>query len=64
MSWRQNNQVDSAQAALRRMLVEPEQIYDNEIVCLQREIERTKYNTNSEASETLIEPDTNTKEQL
>ena len=61
-SRRQNNQADGAQAALRRMLVEPEQTCDDEIVRLRREIER-KYNTDGEASETLTEPDTDTEDQ-
>ena len=46
------------------MLIEPKQIYNDKIVRLWREIERTKYNTNGKASKTLIELDTNTKEQL
>ncbi|KAK3332656.1 hypothetical protein B0T19DRAFT_108361 [Cercophora scortea] len=63
-SRRQNNQADDAQAALGRMLVEPEQTCDDEIVRLRREMERTKYDTDGEASEILTEPDTDTEEQL
>ncbi|KAI1420108.1 kinase-like domain-containing protein [Xylaria sp. FL1777] len=64
MSRRQNNQAEDAQAALRRMHVEPEQICDDEIVRLRREKERTKYDTDGEASESLTEPDTDTERHL
>ncbi|KAF2812792.1 kinase-like protein [Mytilinidion resinicola] len=57
-------QADGAQAALRRMLVEPEQTCDDEIVRFRREMERTKHDTDGEASETLTEPDTDTEKQL
>jgi hypothetical protein len=57
-SRRQNNQEDGAQSALRRMLVEPEQTCDDEIVRLRREMERTKYDTDDEVSAALTEPDT------
>jgi hypothetical protein len=63
-SRRQNNQADGAQAALCHMLVEPKQTYDTEIVRLRREIERTQYDTDGEASETITEPDTDTEEHL
>jgi len=63
-SRRQNNQADGTQAALGRMLVEPEQTCDDEIVRLRREMERTKYDADGEASETLTEPDTDTEVQL
>lgn len=61
---RQDDQGDGAQAALLRMLVEPEQICDDEVVRFRREIDRTKYDSNGEASETLTEPDTDTEKQL
>lgn len=61
----QNNQTDGDQAARRRrMCVEPEQRRDDEIVRLRREMERPKYDTDGEASETLTEPDSDTDEQL
>ncbi|KAI3338906.1 kinase-like domain-containing protein [Ustulina deusta] len=61
----QNSQTDGAQAACRRrMRVEPEQRRDDEIVRLRREMERPKYDTDGEASETLTEPDSDTNEQL
>jgi hypothetical protein len=46
------------------MLVEPRQTSDDEIVRLRREMERTKYDTDGEASATLTEPDTDSDEQL
>jgi hypothetical protein len=61
---RQDDTTGSAQAALRRMHVEPRQIFDDEIVRLRREIARTKYDTDGEASESLTEADTDTEEQL
>ncbi|KAK3331565.1 kinase-like domain-containing protein [Cercophora scortea] len=64
ISRRQNSQANNPQVALDRMLVEPEQVYNDEIVCLRREMDRTKYDTDGEASETLTEPDTDTEEQL
>ncbi|KAK3385780.1 kinase-like domain-containing protein [Podospora didyma] len=64
LTRRQSNQADDAQAALGRMFVEPEQTCDDEIVRLRREMERTKYDTDGEASETLTEPDTDTEKQL
>ncbi|KAF2969142.1 hypothetical protein GQX73_g4381 [Xylaria multiplex] len=60
----QGSQADGTQAAFRRMHVEPEPICDDEIVRLRREMERTKYDTDGEASETLTEPDTDTEKQL
>jgi len=41
-----SNQADAAQASLQRMLVKPEQIHDDEIVRLRREMERLKQDTN------------------
>lgn len=61
---RQDSQTDGTQAALRHMRVEPKQICDDEIVRLRREMERTKNDTDGEASETLTEPDTDTEELL
>ena len=60
----QNNQADAVQAGLRHMFVKPEQIHDDEIIRLRREMERPKQDTDGEASETLTEPDTDTEEQL
>ncbi|KAI0965883.1 kinase-like domain-containing protein [Xylaria arbuscula] len=61
----QNSQTDGARATCRhRMRVEPEQRRDDEIVRLRREMERLKYDTDGEGSETLTEPDTDTDEQL
>ena len=59
----QNEQTESAQAALRRMHVEPRQLFDDEIVRLRRETDRAKYDTDGEASESLTEADTDTEEQ-
>lgn len=65
---RQNNQLDGTQDALRRMVVEPEQTCDGEIVRLRRKTEkrspRKPYDTDGEASESVTEPDTDTEEQL
>lgn len=63
-SRRQSDLAADTQAALGRMLVEPDQICDDEIVRLRREMGRTKYDTDGEASETLTEPDTDTEEEL
>lgn len=61
----QNSQTDGTQAACRRrMRVESEQIRDDEIVRLRREMERPQYDTDGAASETLTEPDTDTDEQM
>lgn len=61
---RQNNQTEGTELAARHMLVKPEQICDDEIVRLQREMQRNKHDTDGEASETLTEPDTDTEEQF
>lgn len=63
-SRRQSDLAADTQAALGRMLVEPDQICDDEIVRLRREMGRTKYDTDGEASETLTEPDTDTEQEL
>lgn len=63
-SRRQSDLAAGTQAALGRMRSEPEQICDDEIVRLRREMGHTKYDTDGEASETLTEPDTDTEEEL
>ncbi|PQE15615.1 ste kinase protein [Rutstroemia sp. NJR-2017a BBW] len=61
----QKSQTDGAQAACRRrMRVEPEQRRNEEVIRLRREMERTQYDSNGEASETITEPDTDTDELL
>ncbi|KAK2731287.1 hypothetical protein FQN57_003533 [Myotisia sp. PD_48] len=64
LSRRQSSQPDFAQATLDRMQVEPEQVCDKEIIRLQCEIQRSKYDTDAEASDTLTELDTDTEEQF
>jgi hypothetical protein len=59
----QHNQTD-AQDVLRRMHVEPKQTHDDEIVRLRREMERTKHDTDGEASDSLTEPDTDTEKHM
>ncbi|CZT10255.1 uncharacterized protein RAG0_14784 [Rhynchosporium agropyri] len=60
ISRRQNDHQD----ALRHMHVEPEKIYDDEIIRLRRDMERSQHDTGREASESLTEPDTDTEEEL
>ncbi|KAG6034679.1 hypothetical protein E4U41_006464 [Claviceps citrina] len=64
LSRRQSNQDDGTKTVLGRMVVEPRQICDHEIVRLRREMDRTKYENDDEASDTLTEPDTDVEEQL
>ncbi|CZT06995.1 uncharacterized protein RAG0_12573 [Rhynchosporium agropyri] len=52
------------QDALQHMHVEPEKIYDDEIIRLRRDMERSQYDTGREASESLTEPDTDTEKEL
>lgn len=65
-SGRQNNQADNAQFALGRMAVEPQQTFDGEILRLRFETEksvaRKAYANDSETSDSLTEPDTDTEQ--